>query len=65
MERRAALKQVAARLPAKALVHFVYSYVLRGGFLDGADGLMLCAMRTAYQQMIAAKKYDLRRSARR
>src|SRR5262249_15146124 len=65
MQRRAALKQVAARLPAKALAHFVYSYVVRGGFLDGVDGLMLCAMRTAYQQMIVAKKYDLRRGAGR
>jgi hypothetical protein len=38
---------------------------LRGGFLDGRDGLVFCAMKAVYQQMIAIKKYDMRRNASR
>jgi glycosyltransferase involved in cell wall biosynthesis len=60
--RRAALKSLAARLPGRALAYFLYSYVLRGGFLDGRDGLVFCTMRAMYQHMVAVKKYDLRRN---
>ena len=63
--RRAALKSLAARLPARAPLYFLYSYVLRGGFLDGRDGLVFCAMRALYQGMVAAKKHDLRRRMER
>jgi glycosyltransferase involved in cell wall biosynthesis len=62
--RRAALKGVAAELPGRALAYFVYSYILRGGFRDGRDGLVFCAMKAVYQQMVAIKKYDMRRNAR-
>jgi hypothetical protein len=60
--RRSALKSLAARLPGRALAYFLYSYVLRGGFLDGRDGLVFCTMRAMYQHMVAVKKYDLRRN---
>jgi glycosyltransferase involved in cell wall biosynthesis len=63
--RRAALKGVAARLPGRALAYFLYSYLLRGGFRDGRDGLVFCAMKAVYQQMVAIKKYDMRRNASR
>jgi hypothetical protein len=43
------------------LAYFVYSYVLRFGFLDGLDGLVFCRMRSIYQTMVELKKYDLRR----
>jgi glycosyltransferase involved in cell wall biosynthesis len=59
--RRAALKGVAIRLPARPLIYFIYTYVLRGGFLDGRDGLTFCRMRALYQGMVVAKKHDLRR----
>jgi glycosyltransferase involved in cell wall biosynthesis len=59
--RRAALKRVAGRVPGRALLYFGYSYVLRGGFLDGPDGLAFCAMKSVYQQMIVAQKHDLQR----
>ena len=59
--RRAALKSLAARLPGRGLLYFLYSYVLRLGFLDGRDGLTFCLMGAIYQSMIAIKKYDIQR----
>jgi len=59
--RRAALKRVAYRLPARPLIYFLYSYFWRLGFLDGRDGLVFCLMKAMYQQMVAIKKYDVRR----
>jgi glycosyltransferase involved in cell wall biosynthesis len=63
--RRAALKRIAARLPARGLAYFLYSYVLRAGFLDGRDGFVFCRMRALYQAQVAVKLYDLRRRAAR
>jgi glycosyltransferase involved in cell wall biosynthesis len=62
MTRRAAIKRLAARLPGRPLWYFLYSYLLRGGFRDGYDGLVFCAMRSLYQAMVSIKKYDLRRA---
>jgi hypothetical protein len=61
LKRRAALKYLATRLPGRGLLYFLYSYVLRLGFLDGRDGFTFCLMGAIYQSMIAIKKYDIRR----
>ena len=61
LRRRAALKSLATRLPGRGLLYFLYSYVLRLGFLDGRDGLTFCLMGAIYQSMIAIKKYDIQR----
>ena len=58
---RAALKRIASRLPFRPLLYFVYSYLLRGGFLEGRDGLIFCIMKSEYQRMVVMKKYDIRR----
>ena len=63
MARRAALKRVAARLPARGVLYFLYAYVLRLGFLDGAAGFRFCRMRAGYQSQVAARKRELRRQA--
>lgn len=60
--RRPALKRVAATVPGRPIWYFLYSYVLRGGFLDGAYGFVFCLMKSMYQFMISAKKYEFRRS---
>ncbi len=62
--RRAALKRLAGLLPARPLWYFLYSYLLRGGFRDGRDGLIFCFMKAMYQGMVLVKKYDLKRSGR-
>jgi glycosyltransferase involved in cell wall biosynthesis len=59
--RRAALKRLAARLPARGLAYFLYSYIWRRGFLDGQDGLVFCRMRAMYQSQVAVKLHDLKR----
>lgn len=61
LKRRAALKRLARRVPARGLVYFLYSYVWRRGFLDGRDGFVFCQMRAMYQAEVAIKKYDTRR----
>jgi glycosyltransferase involved in cell wall biosynthesis len=61
LERRAAMKRLAMRMPGRAVWYFVYSYVIRKGFLDGKEGLIFCVMKAFYQQMVNIKKYDMRR----
>jgi glycosyltransferase involved in cell wall biosynthesis len=61
--RRNAVKRAAARLPFRAAMYFLYSYVWRRGFLDGRDGLVFCLMKALYQEMIVIKKYSARRDA--
>jgi len=61
LRRRASLKQLAARLPFRPALYFLYSYVCRMGFLDGRDGLVFCRMKALYQRMVDVKKHDLRR----
>lgn len=63
--RRAAIKRLSRRLPARGLLYFVYGYVWKRGFLDGSDGFVFCLMRAMYQSQIAIKKYDAVRSNRR
>jgi glycosyltransferase involved in cell wall biosynthesis len=63
--RRATLKQIAARLPFRPLLYFIYSYFMRLGFLDGRDGLQFCLMKASYQRMVVTKKYDILRRMRR
>jgi glycosyltransferase involved in cell wall biosynthesis len=61
--RRNGIKRAAGRMPFRALAYFVYSYVVRRGFLDGRDGFVFCVMKAVYQQMIVIKKYSARREA--
>ena len=61
MARRAAVKRLLNGMPLRGPAYFFYGYILRGGFLEGRDGLVFCAMKAVYQQMIVTKKYDKRR----
>jgi len=63
LARRAALKRIAAALPGRPVWYFLFSYVVRGGFLDGTRGFVFCLLKAAYQAMIVMKKYELRQSA--
>lgn len=60
LKRRAALKRLAWKMPARGLVYFLYSYFLRFGLLDGKPGFVFCLMRASYQSQIAIKKYNSR-----
>jgi glycosyltransferase involved in cell wall biosynthesis len=61
LARRAAMKRLSWRMPLRPAVYFVYSYVIRRGFLDGRDGFVFSMMKALYQGMIAVKKYDAHR----
>ncbi len=61
--RRAALKALSTRMPARPLLYFLYAYIVRGGFLDGRDGPVFCMMRALYQGMVISKKHEMRRKA--
>jgi glycosyltransferase involved in cell wall biosynthesis len=58
---RAAMKRLAVRMPGRPLWYFLYSYIIRKGFLDGREGFTFCIMRALYQAMVNIKKFDLRR----
>ena len=62
--RRAALKRIAWRMPGRPLLFFLYSYLWRGGFLDGREGFMFCYMKALYYSMVQIKKFDARRNGR-
>ena len=65
LRRRAALKRLAAGVPGRPVWYFLYSYVLRGGFRDGVDGLIFCLLKSTYQLMVSMKKCEMRQMTRR
>lgn len=58
--RRRALKALAARMPMRPALRFVYMYVLRLGALDGRAGLEYCRLLATYEAMTVAKERELR-----
>lgn len=58
--RRRALKALAARLPFRPTLRFLYMYGLRGGFLDGRAGFTYCRLLAAYEYMTVVKQRELR-----
>ena len=58
--RRRALKALAARLPMRPALRFLYMYALRRGFLDGRAGLAYCRLLATYEAMTVAKERELR-----
>lgn len=63
VERRHALKDLSLRLPFRALVRFLYMYVLLGGFLDGNPGLTWCILQAFYEYLITLKVWELKHQA--
>jgi hypothetical protein len=55
LQRRAALKALAYKQPARPFLIFIYLYIFRLGFLDGRAGLQFASLRLAYELMIDAK----------
>ncbi|HEX7009370.1 MAG TPA: WcaF family extracellular polysaccharide biosynthesis acetyltransferase [Phycisphaeraceae bacterium] len=49
-------------IPLPGLWRFLYMYVLRLGFLDGAAGFQFCAFISLYDSLVALKLKELRRS---
>jgi glycosyltransferase involved in cell wall biosynthesis len=62
--RRRALKRLGNRLPFRPQLRFAYTYILRGGFLDGRAGLRYAGMLATYQGYIDAHMRELLREQR-
>jgi glycosyltransferase involved in cell wall biosynthesis len=62
--RRLALKHLSFRLPFRPLLRFFYMYLVKFGFLDGAEGFHYCALLAIYEYMIVLKTREIRRRAR-
>ena len=52
------LKKIYLRLPMRPVVRFLYSYVVRLGFLDGMPGLAFCTLLAFYDFLCWAKVYE-------
>lgn len=59
---RSRLGRLAVNLPAKPAVFFVYSYLLRRGFLDGRAGFNYALALSFYYWQIAVKLNELKRN---
>lgn len=59
--RRRAIKRLAARTGFRPLLRFLYTYIWRGGILDGYPGLVFCLLRVAHEIHITAKLAERRR----
>jgi glycosyltransferase involved in cell wall biosynthesis len=58
--RRRWLKARTRWLPGRPLLRFLYSYVLRGGFLDGYPGYCMCRLLAWYDFLSLAKYHEMR-----
>lgn len=59
--RRRALKRWAYRyLPCRSLFKFLWSYVLKRGFLDGRVGFRHCVLQSFYEYQVSLKLLELR-----
>lgn len=56
---------VAPRVPGRPLAQFFYMYVLRLGFLDGAQGLRFCFLHAWFQMVVDALMDERRRAEHR
>lgn len=52
------LKKVYLRTPCSPLIRFLYAYIIRLGFLDGAPGLAFCSLLAFYDFLCRAKVYE-------
>ncbi|HLH56611.1 MAG TPA: glycosyltransferase family 2 protein [Verrucomicrobiae bacterium] len=58
MRRR--IKRWSYSLPCRSWLRFFYSYVVRAGFLDGYEGLVLCRLLGMYEALAVFKAHELR-----
>jgi glycosyltransferase involved in cell wall biosynthesis len=61
LARRRRLRRLARRMPFRPTARFLYSFVLRAGFLDGYPGYALCRLLAGYELQSVLKARELRR----
>ena len=64
LERRRAIKEyVWPHLPLRHVFRFIYMYLIKKGFLDGAAGLDMCLFMSRYEREISLRYKELRKKA--
>jgi hypothetical protein len=63
--RNKALKLLLGQLPGWPLGRFVFTFILRGGFLEGQAGMSYCLMLAYYEFIIQLKMSEIRLSSLR
>jgi len=61
VHRRRALKALSMHAPFRPTLRFLYMYVVRGGILDGVEGLTYCRLLSMYEHLIVLKSKEKRR----
>ena len=62
LSRRRKLKNLSRYLPFRPTLRFLYSYLWKGGFLDGRPGYVFCRLLAMYEYLSVAKYYELQRA---
>ena len=57
-QRNQLLKPLVTQLPAWPFIRFVHAYILRGGVLEGREGLDYCLLMAIYEYLITLKIRD-------
>ncbi|HWB19670.1 MAG TPA: glycosyltransferase family 2 protein, partial [Phycisphaerales bacterium] len=60
IERRRWMKQLARRLPFRPFLRFMYSYVLKRGFMDGYPGYVMSRLMAWYEFVSIAKYREMK-----
>lgn len=60
LAKRRALRNLSRRLPFRPTLRFLYSYVLKRGFLDGYAGYVFCRLLATYEMLNVYKAHELR-----
>ncbi|MGB6432400.1 MAG: glycosyltransferase [Candidatus Acidiferrales bacterium] len=60
VERRRFFKRWFLAMPGRPWLYFFYSYIARGGFLDGRAGFIYNALKSFYWYQVGVKEYEIR-----
>jgi len=63
LAKRRTLRVWSRRLPFRPTLRFLYSYFLKRGFLDGAEGYLFCRLLATYEMLNVFKARELRRKS--
>lgn len=62
---RRRLKALAARLPFRPTLRFLYVYLWQRGFLDGREGWYFARLHGVYELLSVAKTYEMKKAAQK
>jgi hypothetical protein len=62
LSRRRRLKNFSRYLPFRPTLRFLFSYVWKGGFLDGRPGFVFCRLLSIYEFLSVAKYQEMCRA---